>query len=123
LEVQQSKYRRDIDGLRALAVLTVLFYHAGFGAFSGGYVGVDVFFVISGFLITGIIVREIQATGTFSFSAFYVRRMRRLFPALFFTVAVTFAISAYLFPPEYLQSLGASSVASLLSVANFFLWK
>ena len=74
-------YRPDIDGLRAIAVLAVLFYHSGIGLFSGGYVGVDVFFVISGYLITTIIVREIRQ-GTFSIAGSYERRMRRILPAI-----------------------------------------
>ena len=74
-------YRPEIDGLRALAVLPVIFFHAGFEPFDGGYVGVDVFFVISGYLITSIILEDIEA-GTFSFAKFYERRARRLLPAL-----------------------------------------
>src|SRR3954462_13822686 len=81
-------YRPEIDGMRAIAVLGVLLFHAGFPALSGGYVGVDVFFVISGYLITRIIVGEIDA-GRFSFIAFFINRVRRLFPALLTTVAVS----------------------------------
>ena len=76
------KYRREIDGLRALAVLPVLLFHAGFESFGGGYIGVDIFFVISGYLITSIILGELQ-TGTFSIIKFYERRARRILPALF----------------------------------------
>ena len=72
-------YRREIDGLRALAVLPVIFFHAGFQTFSGGFVGVDIFFVISGYLITGLITAEIANTGQFGFRRFYARRVRRLF--------------------------------------------
>lgn len=75
-------YRPDIDGLRAIAVLAVVFYHYGVPGFSGGYVGVDVFFVISGYLITSLISDEMRA-GRFSFRHFYERRIRRIFPALF----------------------------------------
>ena len=71
------EYRRDIDGLRAIAVLSVVLYHAGVPGFAGGFVGVDVFFVISGYLITGILAREIQQ-GQFSIIAFYERRVRRI---------------------------------------------
>ena len=76
------KYRAEIDGLRALAVLPVILFHAGFEWFSGGFVGVDVFFVISGYLITSIILRE-KESGSFTLAGFYERRARRLLPALF----------------------------------------
>ena len=75
-------YRSEIDGLRALAVLPVIFFHAGFTSFSGGYVGVDIFFVISGYLITSIIINEKQ-NNNFSLINFYERRARRILPALF----------------------------------------
>jgi peptidoglycan/LPS O-acetylase OafA/YrhL len=76
-----TTHRPEVDGLRAIAVLSVMFHHAGFKAFSGGFVGVDVFFVISGYLITAIILREYES-GTFSALRFYERRMRRIVPAL-----------------------------------------
>ena len=79
------RYRAEIDGLRAVAVLPVILFHAGFGLFSGGFVGVDIFFVISGYLITTIIVAEIHA-GNFSIVNFYERRARRILPALFFVL-------------------------------------
>jgi peptidoglycan/LPS O-acetylase OafA/YrhL len=116
-----ERYRPDIDGLRAVAVLSVVLFHAGFDRFSGGFVGVDIFFVISGFLITRII-RDGVSHGTFSFAKFYVRRMRRLFPALFATVALSFAAGAVLFAPDLFKSFGASSVAALLSFANVYFW-
>ena len=83
-----ERYRSDIDGLRALAVLAVILCHAEFSWASGGYVGVDVFFVISGFLITRLIRREVEES-RFSFSNFYLRRVRRLIPALCFTLMAT----------------------------------
>jgi peptidoglycan/LPS O-acetylase OafA/YrhL len=79
-------YRPDIDGLRAVAVVPVVLYHAGFSLFGGGFVGVDVFFVISGYLIASLILVEIQR-GTFTILGFYERRLRRIFPALFATIA------------------------------------
>ena len=93
------KYRREIDGLRALAVVPVVLFHAGIGGFSGGFVGVDVFFVISGYLITGIIL-DAMAQGKFSFAAFYERRARRILPALFVVVAATLILSCVVLLPE-----------------------
>ena len=94
-------YRADIDGLRAIAVLSVVLFHAKVGPFTGGYVGVDIFFVISGFLITSILVKDLEA-GTFSFAKFYERRIRRIFPALF-TVVLTAAVAGWfiLTPQDY----------------------
>ena len=83
-------YRSDIDGLRAVAVLSVIVFHAGFLWAQGGFIGVDVFFVISGFLITGIVLRELR-DGTFSLARFYERRARRILPALLVVLAATLA--------------------------------
>ena len=80
------RYRAEIDGLRAVAVIPVILFHAGFAAFGGGFVGVDVFFVISGYLITALLLGDL-ATGRFSIWAFYDRRARRLLPALFVVLA------------------------------------
>src|SRR5437764_2729220 len=85
-------YRRDIDGLRAISVLAVLLFHLSTPGFGGGFVGVDVFFVISGFLITRHIKDDFEA-GTFTFVGFYVRRARRLLPALFTVLAASYVIS------------------------------
>lgn len=91
-------YRSEIDGLRALAVTSVIFFHAGINVVSGGYVGVDIFFVISGFLITTIILGEIQ-TGTFSIVNFYERRVRRVLPALFFIMLVCVPVAWVVLSP------------------------
>jgi len=80
------RYRADIDGLRAIAIVPVVLYHAGFPGLKGGFVGVDVFFVISGFLMASLILSEIDQ-GAFSLGHFYERRVRRIFPALFATIA------------------------------------
>jgi peptidoglycan/LPS O-acetylase OafA/YrhL len=85
---QVMLHRTEIDGLRAVAVLPVILFHAGLGLFAGGYVGVGVFFVISGYLITALLVRDIEA-GTFSFADFYERRARRLLPALLLVMSVS----------------------------------
>ena len=115
------KYRPDIDGLRAIAVLAVLFYHAGRGTFSGGYVGVDVFFVISGYLITGKILKEIRAN-RFSLVSFYELRIRRIVPALFFVVMFSLFVGAWLYNSTDFSELGKSAVATTFSGANFLFW-
>src|SRR5690606_11776191 len=92
-------YRPDIDGLRALAVLAVLGDHAGVPALAGGYVGVDVFFVISGFLSTGLLVAELDRTGRISLGGFYARRVRRLLPAAVTVLLAVAIASAVLLPP------------------------
>ena len=114
-------YRPDIDGLRAIAVLSVVFYHAGLG-FPGGYVGVDVFFVISGYLITALIVKDLER-GSFSMASFWERRIRRIFPALAVMVAVTCVAGWFLLLPEDLAKLGASVIAQALLVSNFYFWR
>ncbi len=112
-------YRPDIDGLRALAVLSVLLFHANVPGFSGGFVGVDVFFVISGYLITSIILRELE-TGRFSMVRFYERRMRRILPALFPVVLVTALVGGCLFDAVAYKNLGKSVCAAVFSYSNFF---
>jgi peptidoglycan/LPS O-acetylase OafA/YrhL len=103
-------YRPDIDGLRAVAVLAVVAYHASPRLLSGGFVGVDVFFVISGFLISTIILREMEA-GSFSLAGFYARRIRRLFPALIVVLAATLAIGWYFLLPHEFRALGKHMAA------------
>ena len=122
MELSAVKYRPDIDGLRAVAVLCVLFFHYEVALFSGGFVGVDIFFVISGFLITRLIFEEYQRTGKFNFLAFYERRARRLFPALFFTLVMSFLLGVLLFSPQHLQRLSAMALSSLGMASNIFLW-
>src|SRR5215471_17876918 len=93
------EYRKDIDGLRAVAVLAVVFFHSQLPGFSGGFVGVDVFFVISGFLITGLIAEDCKA-GRFSVPAFYFRRMRRILPALLCIYLATALLAASVMLPS-----------------------
>ena len=111
-------YRPDIDGLRAIAILLVLFFHGGFRQLSGGFVGVDIFFVISGFLITGIILRETN-TGDFSFADFYSRRIRRICPALFLVLTLSIIAALFLLVPQDLQLLGRSLGGAVFFYANW----
>ncbi len=115
-------YRADIDGLRAVAVLSVLFFHAGITAVSGGYVGVDVFFVISGFVITSGIVREYEQS-RFSIAAFYDRRIRRIFPALIAVIVTSLVAFTAVMAVEDGRDFSRSAVAAMLSVSNIFFWK
>ncbi len=116
------KYRADIDGLRAVAVLPVVLGHAGIPGFDGGFVGVDVFFVISGFLITALILEEIQSR-RFSFRDFYMRRVRRILPALLTMMIATFLMGWVLLPPAGLEALGRSALSVLLLSSNMWLWQ
>ncbi|HWA00961.1 MAG TPA: acyltransferase family protein [Caulobacterales bacterium] len=116
------KHRADIDGLRAIAVLPILLYHAGVSAFSGGYVGVDVFFVISGYLISGII-RDDIAAGRFSIVRFYDRRIRRILPALLFTLALTWAVAFWLLLPPHFEDFSKSVFATGAFISNLYFWK
>lgn len=116
----ELSYRRHIDGLRAVAVLAVVAFHAGVPWLPGGYVGVDVFFVVSGFLITGLLLREFETRGDISLVGFYERRVRRLAPALLLVLAVTLALGAvYLVPiGGEQQGLAKSAIATLLLGSN-----
>ena len=112
-------YRRDIDGLRALAIMPVLLFHTHVPGFSGGFVGVDVFFVISGYLITGIIAREIDG-GAFSIVRFYERRARRILPALFVMLAFVLAMASWLYLPGDFEAVPKSALMALGFLSN--LW-
>ncbi|MDH0645567.1 acyltransferase [Pseudomonas sp. GD03858] len=114
-------YRPDIDGLRALAVLPVILFHAGLNSFRGGFVGVDIFFLISGFLITSIILMEKNA-GTFKLSSFYSRRAKRILPALFLVIACTIPFAWYTLPPAEMQSFAQSILATLTFSSNILFW-
>jgi peptidoglycan/LPS O-acetylase OafA/YrhL len=112
-------YRREIDGLRAIAVLPVILFHAGFSAFPGGYVGVDVFFVISGYLITGILIDEI-GRGEYSVLRFYERRARRILPALFGVLLLCLPFAWMWLLPEQLVDFAGSLASVLVFLANLF---
>src|SRR3990170_288419 len=113
-----DRFRPDLEGLRAVAILLVLLYHAHVPGFGGGFVGVDVFFVISGFLITGILVRDLDATGTISLGAFYARRARRLLPAAAVALVVTLLASAVLLAPVEIADVARDGLAAGLYVSN-----
>jgi peptidoglycan/LPS O-acetylase OafA/YrhL len=115
-------YRPEIDGLRAIAVTSVVAYHVGIPGVTGGFVGVDVFFVISGFLITGLLLKEIEQRGTIDLPGFFARRARRLLPAFFLVVAVTLLSGAFfLLPLQGEQNvLAVSATHALLYVSNFY---
>ena len=117
-----QQYRADIDGLRAIAVLSVAIFHAEIGFFTGGYIGVDIFFVISGYLITNIIVREI-GEGRFSYFKFYERRLRRIAPALIVVLAVVTALTMLLKTPKEARFFGESVTYAVLMISNFFFYQ
>ena len=115
----ETRYRADIDGLRAVSILLVVAYHAQPWLVRGGFIGVDIFFVISGFLITRIILSEAKA-GTFSSLAFYARRVRRIFPALIVVLATTYLIGWIILLPDGFALLGKSTAAGVAFVSNLF---
>ena len=115
-------YRPEIDGLRAISVVSVVLFHAEFAGFGGGFVGVDVFFVISGFLITRILIEE-NLAGDFSLARFYERRARRILPALYVVVAASFAAALYLMLPSGLTEFSGSAIAALLFASNLYFWR
>mgnify|MGYP001281709945 FL=1 len=114
----KNYYRPEIDGLRAIAVLSVIFFHAGISIFKGGFVGVDIFFVISGYLISTIILKDIEKKN-FNINYFYQRRARRILPALIITIALTIPFALVLLPPEDLQNFSKSIISSLTFWSNF----
>lgn len=121
IQTQQKKYRPEIDGLRALSVIGVVLYHAGLG-FSGGFVGVDVFFVISGFLITGIISKEISE-GRFTLTNFWVRRIRRIIPAMAFMLMALFPAAVAFLDASTLVRFSQTSIAQSFMISNISFWR
>ena len=117
-DARESAHRTDIQGLRAIAVLSVVVYHAAPTLLPGGFVGVDIFFVISGFLITGILLRELQR-GRMSIAGFYERRIRRLFPALFTMLATVLAAGLVLLDPRQYAELSRTAISTVFFVSNF----
>lgn len=119
---KETKYRSDVDGLRAVAVLSVVLYHFGLESLQGGFIGVDVFFVISGFLIAGIINTEIQQD-SFTFAGFYERRVRRIFPALFVMLVVVAASGYFILLPTDFVLLAKGTLSTLAFGSNIFFWR
>ena len=115
-------FRADIDGLRAIAVIPVVLFHAAIPGFSGGFIGVDVFFVISGFLITGILLRSIEE-GNYSIGRFYERRIKRILPALSLVLFVSTIVALIVYLPETLRNYGKSLASVSVFGSNFFFWK
>jgi len=111
-------FRQDIEGIRGLGILLVVGFHAGIRSLAGGFVGVDVFFVLSGFLITGLLAREVGSTGDIDFQAFYARRARRLLPALLAVLVATIGLSLWLYPPIDQPRIGVVGRAVSLHYGN-----
>ena len=118
---ERSSIRRDINGLRAWAVVAVVFYHFQVPGFNGGFVGVDVFFVISGFLMTGIVVKGLEQA-RFSVVGFYIARARRIVPALLGLCAFLLSVGWFVLLPLDYQTLSTHVIASLGVISNFKFW-
>ena len=117
----KSKYRSDIDGLRAIAIMAVVIFHAFPGLINGGFVGVDIFFVISGYLISTIILSGLEQNN-FSFLNFYCRRIRRIFPALIVVLLCCLSVGWFLLLTDEYLELGKHSIAATGFVSNLILW-
>jgi peptidoglycan/LPS O-acetylase OafA/YrhL len=115
-----AAFRPEIEGLRAIAIFLVVGYHAAIPGFAGGYIGVDVFFVLSGYLITGLLVREIEQTGHLDLLGFYARRARRLLPALALTVVATMMVSALIFSPAEQQGFAKTAMSTAAYTSNLY---
>ncbi|CAN0602048.1 unnamed protein product, partial [Ectocarpus sp. 12 AP-2014] len=123
MNASAKAYRADIDGMRAIAILLVAVFHFKlFPLGDAGFIGVDVFFVISGFLITRILVNRMDS-GTFSFSEFYVARLRRLMPALVATLVLYLGVAYFVFLPDRFAELSIEALLSQLYVVNIYFWR
>jgi peptidoglycan/LPS O-acetylase OafA/YrhL len=115
-------YRADIDGLRAIAILGVVFFHFNIYPFYGGYLGVDVFLVISGYLIASFILPKLK-NNSFNFFEFFLRRIKRLLPTYYITLVLSFVLAYFVFEPDIFNKFAKSSISSMFFVSNFFFWK
>ena len=119
-------YRPEIDGLRAIAVSAVILYHSKISFFglavNGGFIGVDIFFVISGYLITSIILKELSIKGSFSFKYFYERRIRRILPVLLFVILVSLLFAWLFLLPDNLVEFSKSIIYSIIFISNIFFY-
>ena len=115
--IQRIQFRKDINGLRAIAVLAVVFYHAEIELFKGGWLGVDIFFVISGYLISNIIISELNEQ-SFTLKNFYLKRARRILPALFSTLFLIMPFAYFLLTPKALKEYADSMLASIFFFSN-----
>ena len=120
--IKPKHYRPDIDGLRAIAIVSVVLFHTFPSSFPGGFIGVDVFFVISGYLISAIIFRVFEK-GTFSFWDFYARRIRRIFPALSFLLIGVLLLGSFILTPQEYKDLGRQVLYGSAFGENLFLIK
>src|SRR5882672_11117712 len=118
--VAELAYRPYLDGLRAVAVYLVVLFHAGSGGFTAGYIGVDVFFVLSGFLVTRLLLRDLGGTGSIRFGRFYSRRFRRLLPAAFVALMVTAIVYTAIAAPADVANAVGSFKAAFLYVTNWY---
>lgn len=118
-EIKRIKFRNDINGLRAISVLAVIFYHAELKIFTGGWLGVDIFFVISGYLISNIIISELNSE-KFSFKQFFLRRIKRIFPALFFMLIATIPFSYFFLSPKAMLEYLGSFLSSIFFYSNYY---
>jgi peptidoglycan/LPS O-acetylase OafA/YrhL len=117
--IERINFRSDIHGLRGLAVISVVFYHSNFEFLKGGWLGVDIFFLISGYLISNIIIAELNS-GKFSFRAFYKRRIRRILPALLSTLTITSVFSYWLLTPKSLIEYSEAMISSIFFYSNYY---
>ena len=117
------EYGADIDGLRAIAVVCVILYHLDVAPFYAGFLGVDIFFVISGYLITQLLTKEIDKNKSFSVTKFYARRAKRLLPALFLVITFTMCVGIFIMTPFELKELAETALSSVFFSSNFYFWR